>query len=171
MSHSPLGGAERGEVSLTEPDRRRVYLTPKQMRQNLIRLFDAQWESGRRIHLKSVRFYPQKVTYTLGNVLSPETVDEPIRLWCFYCDTLEAGLQQVADCRRRGMQGMPENALVLDPRDLIDVYRQQSGEICWNSPKDVRQRILSIKTVLLREECDRYKFQRTGIGGIVKVVD
>lgn len=156
------------QATLVVPDERRAYVTPEEMREHMITLFDAQRAHERRLS-GVVHFQPSKVDYNLGLEGSVREYPEATRLWLYYHDVLLAThyhLLGLFDHSGRE-EGTDEDVLVLDHASITERLRQGNrgslewrgylGTPVWNTVDEVYESINSIGAKSLREQRDRHQ--------------
>lgn len=159
-------GRRMSQATLVVPDERRAYVTPEEMREHMITLFDAQRAYERRLS-GVVFFQPGKVDYNLGLEGSVREYTEATRLWLYYRDVLLAAhyhLLRLFDHSGRE-EGSDEDVLVLDHASITERLRQGNrgslecrgyrGTLVWNTVDEVYESISMIGVMSLREQRDR----------------
>lgn len=146
------------EPRATNPDGRRVYVTPEVLRGHMIYLFDRQIQYQQELDVNRVNFLPDRVDYELGSGIPPRwwRVDAR-RLWYCYQTVLMATRIYLVSYFRQKIdeEGTDDDLLTVDLSTVDERIEVKCGKNPrWNTVDEVHESINTIGVAPLKEQCD-----------------
>lgn len=150
-------------------DVREEYVTPTQMKDDMVHLFDTQRVHERKLTLGLTQFRPEGVSCTLSSesgLIREYTEQERWNVW--YREVLGVVIAYGNSCCRDGFkrdacERSKEDSLeVLDLDVIYSIWSAlRVGNVRFEKLEEVYDSIKSIPVVFFREQCDRCRRRRT----------